>query len=359
MKRSFFYTALVLTTVCLATSSRTFGDSKVRIGGGGSGRGQVGSHNGPSASSVNARPRGLSGNNGHQNSGHQNSGNHSSHSHNGGSGNSGKGLGGFHVGNQGVKWPQASNGHADSHGDSGKPIIKFPGQSGHGQSGHGQPGHGGRPNFNAPLPPNLHNKIGHTIPGLNGTKLKPVGINVDHILKHHGPSNHAQPQIQNIVASAPKHLSSHQHFSWWVSTCHSHCHTNYGCWNTNSSYWDCWTPCNWQVVQCEQFSFYVGLGCVHMSGHAGLRCSDSCQRFACTTGRACSRRPDSRSERPDGDRSEPGQQGSQQRTTGSSGDAKRLTIGSPACRVSSTGAERFVLKRTDSDSAHKTKGSTS
>jgi|GEM_PF-1453854 len=264
MKRSFFYTALVLTTVCLATSSRTFGDSKVRIGGGGSGRGQVGSHNGPSASSVNARPRGLSGNNGHQNSGHQNSGNHSSHSHNGGSGNSGKGLGGFHVGNQGVKWPQASNGHADSHGDSGKPIIKFPGQSGHGQSGHGQPGHGGRPNFNAPLPPNLHNKIGHTIPGLNGTKLKPVGINVDHILKHHGPSNHAQPQIQNIVASAPKHLSSHQHFSWWVSTCHSHCHTNYGCWNTNSSYWDCWTPCNWQVVQCEQFSFYVGLGCVHI-----------------------------------------------------------------------------------------------
>ena len=52
MKRSFLYTALVLGTMVIATGSRTFGDSKNRMGSGGFNRSQ--------------------GNNNHQNNNHQN-----------------------------------------------------------------------------------------------------------------------------------------------------------------------------------------------------------------------------------------------------------------------------------------------
>ncbi len=219
MNRSFLYTALVLATVVIATGSRTFGESKNRMGSGGFNRGQ-GSHNsGQNSGSLSGRLGNLSG--GHWN-GHGNSGN--GRSGNGNSGGSNM-SGGSNQRQHGIKLPH--------HGSNG----------------------------------NLKNQIGHTghtIQLSNGTKSKSIGINIAQILKHKDHSVHVQPQIQNIVATAPKHLCGQPHFSWWVDVCHNHCHTNYGCWKVNNQYWDCWAPCNWQVVRCEQFSYYVGLNCTYI-----------------------------------------------------------------------------------------------
>lgn len=140
--------------------------------------------------------------------------------------------------------------------------------------GNRQP-HNTKPDLKATLPHNLQHQIGNagkhpfkfpTVNLANGTKVKPAPIDIGQILKHKtqlGQGN-VHPQIQNIVAMAPKHLCVHPHFNWWISVCHYHCHTHYGCWNVDHSYWNTWTPCNWHVVQCQQLSYYVGLTCIHI-----------------------------------------------------------------------------------------------
>lgn len=140
----------------------------------------------------------------------------------------------------------------------------------------GNPEHEERkPDFKVTLPPKLQSQVGNgknrpiklpTVNLANGTKIKPAPINLGEILKHKVPQGqvNAQPQIQNILAKAPKHLCVHPHFNWWITICHHHCHTHYGCWNVDNSYWDTWTPCNWHVVQCQQLSYYVGLNCIHI-----------------------------------------------------------------------------------------------
>ena len=166
-----------------------------------------------------------------------------------------------------------------------KPNVEF--RPGHAISGnilnHGGTGNalGNRehqerkPDFKATLPPNLQNQIGHGAPRpiklptvnlANGAKVKPAPVDISQILKHKIPQGqgNAQPQIQNILAKAPKHLCVHTHFNWWITICHHHCHTHYGCWNVDHGYWDTWTPCNWHVVQCQQLSYYVGLTCIHI-----------------------------------------------------------------------------------------------
>ena len=135
--------------------------------------------------------------------------------------------------------------------------------------------HDRKPDFKVTLPPNLQNQIGNgnhrpikfpTVNLANGTKVKPAPVDIGQILKHKVPqgNGNVQPQIQNILAKAPKHLCVHPHFTWWITICHHHCHTHYGCWNIDNSYWNTWTPCHWHVVQCQQLSYYVGLTCIHI-----------------------------------------------------------------------------------------------
>ena len=221
MRRTYLYTALMLATMVIATGSRTFGDSKNRMGSGGSNRGQGNSNSGQHSGSLSSRIGNLSGGNWNGNK-HGNSGN----------GESGSGQ------------PGGTNVSGNSNHQQHRIKLPLHGSNGIAQSQIGQNGHS-----------LLHS---------NGTKTKSIAVNVAQILKHNGPSVQVQPQIQNIVATAPKHLCGHPHFSWWVNVCHNHCHTNYGCWNVNNQYWDCWTHCNWQVVRCEQFSYYVGLNCTYI-----------------------------------------------------------------------------------------------
>jgi hypothetical protein len=241
------------------SSSRTFADSKTRIGSGGFNRGQSGNQTSKIPNSGSGRVGNLNSNPTHKfgNINSEKFGNHgSSHTPNNGT----KISGGFPRPNVGTKLPQHGNSNHSSnsgHGTAsvhGKPIVKVPGLQGHGT----------RPDLKVTLPSNLHNKIGHTIKLPNGNTTKPIAANVTQLLKHKGHPVHVQPQIQQIVQKAPKHLCHQPHFNWWVSTCHHHCHQNYGCWNVTEQYWDCWTPCSWQVVQHEQFSYYVGLSCVHI-----------------------------------------------------------------------------------------------
>lgn len=247
MKRSFLQTAVVLSTILLVTGSRSFGDSKIRIGsGGGSSRSQAGNQ-GSQIGSLAGRLGNLNGGNGNRQ---------------GGSGNGGPGIGKL----DGIA---VSGGHNRPHD-----LIKVPHN---GSNGNGLPSnilsqtpHSGRlgnfvkPDFRVTLPGNLQNELKHTILLPNGIKTKPIAIDAAQILKHKGPSSLVQPQIQQIMGSAPKHLCGHPKFSWWVNVCHDHCHTHYGCWNVHDHYWDCWTPCNWNVVQCQQFTYYVGLSCIYI-----------------------------------------------------------------------------------------------
>ena len=236
MKRTSLYIGLVMATVVLASASRTFGDSKNRRMSGGSGRGQNISQSGPMSGSFGLNKGNLSGNKLGDislNGNHHNSGNS-------GSGQSSSGetkiVGGFN--------PQ----------DFGNQLQ----HSGNQQNGQ----HSNQVKIN--VPSNLKHKLGHMIQLPNGTKTQAVGINVAQILNHNGHAGQGKGQLQNIISSAPKHLCNQQKFSWWVNVCHDHCHTNYGCWNVNQQYWDCWTPCNWQVVQCQQFSYFVGLNAIHI-----------------------------------------------------------------------------------------------
>lgn len=138
--------------------------------------------------------------------------------------------------------------------------------------------HDRKPDFKVTLPPNLQHEIENAVQNANRfptthqgneTKIKHVPIDLAKILhhnanQHQGNHQHHLPQIQNVVAHAPKHLTVQTHFNWWVSICHHHCHTHYGCWNVDNSYWNTWTPCNWHVVHCQQLSYYVGLNCIHI-----------------------------------------------------------------------------------------------
>lgn len=134
----------------------------------------------------------------------------------------------------------AANGEISGNGLSG---IKLPINLGNG---------GGKQS-----PPNLI-QLG------NGKTAKPIGLNPGLVLQSKFKAPQVQAQVQQIVATAPKHLCGHPHFHWWVSVCHIHCHTHYGCWNIYDHYWDCWTPCTWNVVQCQQLSWYVGMSCIYI-----------------------------------------------------------------------------------------------
>ena len=251
MKRSFLHTALVLTTIVIASGSTTFaGDSKNRIGSGGFNRGSGNNNGGQSSSSFSGRLGTLSSNNG----------NKRGHSGNGGLGNGNSGgsniSGGSAQRQHGFKLPHHGNNGIKQHVNQNAPF-QLPGRL----------GKVGIPEVKVNLPSKLQNHTRHagqTILLPNGTKTKSIAINVSQLLKHNGHSVQGQHQIQNIVASAPKHLCGQPHFSWWVNVCHNHCHTNYGCWNVHNHYWDCWTPCNWQVVRCEQFTYYLGLNCTYI-----------------------------------------------------------------------------------------------
>ncbi len=236
MKRSFLYTALVLGTMVIATGSRTFGDSKNRIGSGGFNRNNQNNHQ----------------NNNHQNNNHQNNNKHN---------------GGQNFGSLSGRFGNLSGGHGHGNGNSGNGGTGNGNSGGNKMSGGSHQQHHGIKLSHLGNNGNHQNQIGqsrHTIQLPNGTKTNSIAINVGQLLKHTGHSKHVQPQIHNIVASAPKHLCGQPHFSWWVDVCHNHCHTNYGGWNVNNQYWDCWTPCNWQVVRCEQFSYYIGLNCTYI-----------------------------------------------------------------------------------------------
>ncbi len=240
MKRTSLYIGLMLTTVALTSASRAFGDSKNRNMSGGAGRGHSISHNGPTSGNNSGT---FGQNNGNQNGntfgGINLNGNHNNHanseSQHHGSGGMKTGVG-FNLQNHGINLPQSGNHHNGQNSNQS----------------------------NIHQPSNLQTKIGHAIHLANGTKTHAIGINLAQTLKHKSHDVQVQSQVQNICGTAPKHLCNHSKFSWWVNVCYDHCHANYGCWNVNQQYWDCWTPCNWQVVQCQQFSYFVGLNATYI-----------------------------------------------------------------------------------------------
>ncbi len=235
MKRTSLFIGLMLTTLALTTASRTFGDSKNRGTSGGGGRGNSVSGNG-------ARVGHSSGSVG-QHNGNQN----------------GKTLGGSVLNS--IRNNPANSGWQHLGSGEIKTGVRLNLQN-HGITlpKSGNLHNGQNPNSaNIRQPSNLQTKIGHRIQLSNGSKTPAIGINAAQILKHKATHVQVQSQVQNICGTAPKHLCNHPKFSWWVNVCYNHCHANYGCWSVNQQYWDCWTPCNWQVVQCQQFSYFVGL----------------------------------------------------------------------------------------------------
>ncbi len=236
MNRTSLSIGFVITTVVLASASRTFGESKFRGMSGGSNRGANVSQTGQTSRSFGLNKSNLTANNF---SGNPLNGNHTNSGNNGSGQGSPNGIklnGGFNPQNHGIQLPQLGNNQNGQ--NSGQAKIN--------------------------LPSNLQKKIGHTIQLPNGTKTQTIGINAGQILKQKGSNLQMQGQIKNICGTAPKHLCNQPKFSWWVNVCHEHCHSNYGCWNVNQQYWDCWTPCNWQVVQCQQFSYFVGLSATYI-----------------------------------------------------------------------------------------------
>lgn len=253
MKRFRFCNILVF-ALTVTVASVSMADSKSRLGSFGGNRGS-GNNQSSSSNAFRARP-GLNGSSSSShkviNNGGVTIGNHSNSSTNN---NFRKPKVDFRPGN-------VISGHVQNNGGTGN------------TQGHREQ-HDRKPDFKVTLPPHLQNQIGNgnhrpikfpTVNLANGTKVKPAPIDISHILKHKVPqgNGNAQPQIQNIVAKAPKHLCVHPHFNWWVSICHHHCHTHYGCWNVDYNYWNTWTPCTWHVVQCQQLSYYVGLTCIHI-----------------------------------------------------------------------------------------------
>jgi hypothetical protein len=231
MKRSYLCMGLILTTAILASTSRTFGDSKTRKSFSGSGRTQSGIQNGKSSGTLSSRQGSL--NHIHSNGNHGDSGNTESRQGNPGGTRLNAGFNPQNLGNK----------------------LKLSGKESNGA-------HSNPVTINQPL--NARRKIGHLIKLPNGTKTPAVGINAAQFLKHKGTASLGHGQIQNILATAPKHLCSHPKFSWWINVCHHHCHANYGCWNVSQQYWDCWTPCHWHVVQYQQLSYFVGLNAIHI-----------------------------------------------------------------------------------------------
>ena len=244
MKRTSLYISLILTIVALTSASQTFGDSKNRGTSGGTGRGLTSSHNRPTVgqnSSVFGQNKGNQ--NGNKFGGINLNGNHNNQANSGSQQQGSSGMktgGGFKLPNHGINLPQSGNRH-------------------NGQNSNQSNTH--RPSNQ---PSNLKPKIGHIIHAANGSKTHAIGINAAQILKHKTPNVQVRSHVQNICGTAPKHLCNQPKFSWWVDVCYDHCHTNYGCWNVDQQYWDCWTPCNWQVVQCQQFSYFVGLNATYI-----------------------------------------------------------------------------------------------
>ncbi len=170
--------------------------------------------------------------------------------------------------------------HGSNNG-TGTPIVRFPGnvvQPGKiriPNTGNGNTGIVHLPNSKIGSAingiPNLSNSgtgakisVPHVIQLGQGKTTKPIAINPSLVLQNHLKSPQVQTQVQQIAAKAPKHLCTQPHFNWWVTVCHSHCHTHYGCWNIHDHYWDCWTPCHLNVVTCQQLSWYVGMSCVYI-----------------------------------------------------------------------------------------------
>lgn len=265
MNRTLLTSVLVFTTTIAATNL-SVADSRNRMGSGGINRakGTVSSHH--SSSSFRGKPvtsggftAGLTGGL---------SGNGPGQSANAGNGFSGKTL----RPGTAISLPQHGHKGGNLLPNSGRPVVKLPGVPDPTKRPETGVIHGRR-DVRIPIPHHTNpgngtgigtGRPGHLNPVPGGVKSKPIALNIASILKHRTPAAQLQPQIQTIVQTAPKHLCIHPHFHWWVNICHHHCHSNFGCWNVDVQYWDCWTPCHWQIVQCEKLSYYVGMSCVHI-----------------------------------------------------------------------------------------------
>ncbi len=253
MKRTILNVTVMLTAATVVATSAAFADSKGRVGGNFN-RSQTTSSGGQSTHSFSGRLGATTGHNPTQNN--NGSGKQS------GMTSTPRNLGGAHFSGvlsqpQGTKARHITVQGNSSHSSASSPLSLPGGLS-----------HVTKPEVRGTIPSNIHNQTGkktHQVLMPNGTMVKPIALDAAKFVQHKGLKPNLPPQVQNIVASAPKHLCIHPHFSWWVNICHDHCHTNYGCWNVHNRYWDSWTTCNWQVVQCQQFSYFVGLSCIHIA----------------------------------------------------------------------------------------------
>ncbi len=229
MKRSNLCMGLILTAAILTLTSRTFGDSKTRRNVSGSGRSPAGFQNGSTSASLSNQKRSLSRNPWNPKHVHEESAQRKS---------------------GGIKLNNGNFSLQDS-------VIKA-------QRSVQVPNGGNSNGMTNALTSNPQRGISHMIQLPDGKKVPAVGINVSRILTHNGIASPGRSQIQSLAATAPKHLCKHPKFAWWVNVCHHHCHTNYGCWNVSPKYWECWTTCNWNVVQCQHLRYFVGLNATHI-----------------------------------------------------------------------------------------------
>lgn len=220
---------LILTAAILTLTSRTFGDSKTRRNVSGSGRSPGGFQNGSTPAALSNQKGSLSRipwnpNHGHEGSGLQKSG-------------------GITLNNRNFSLQDSAT--------NTRLSVQF-------NNGQNQ-----RQVTNA-LTSNPQRRVSHMIQLPHGMKVPAVGINVSQTLAHKGIANAGRGQIQSLAATAPKHLTKHPKFAWWVNVCHHHCHTNYGCWNVSPQYWEFWTTCHWNIVQCQHLRYFVGLNATHI-----------------------------------------------------------------------------------------------
>lgn len=247
---------ILIFAITVTAASVSFADSKSRLG---TFRGNLGPGNAQSTNGGNTFRQRVG-----QNVNNSQLGNVTLHHASGNVTNGGN--------NGGIRRPKVEhqNGNSNSHNNLSSSLVNIrPGQINK---------HDRRPDFTALLPPNRQHQSGTLIPDSHrfnnvhqetGTKIRHVPVNLSSILHHNvnqhfGNQHHNQPQIQHVVAHAPRHLTVQPHFNWWINICHHHCRTHYGTWNVTSNYWNTWRPCSWNVVECRELSYYVGLSCIHI-----------------------------------------------------------------------------------------------
>lgn len=96
----------------------------------------------------------------------------------------------------------------------------------------------------------------------NLTNKRPPAVKLENILKH--PPTTSPMELQKSAACAPKFLTCHPHFNWWLNILICHHHHWCGGWYYQNYCWDYWRPCYYTTVCYEQWSYYVGLNCVYI-----------------------------------------------------------------------------------------------